>query len=261
MPTDSRKAAAFKIDCCAEDSRSSSPCAVPLDAATRAWTLREADTAEVVEGRAVELDNSRDVGTGGRGPFVGIRRRPSRISRLTVTSWALAVASFSPAPAIAAAMFSRRFTWPSFSTGTSTRFSFAGADAAAKEKRVEVPVLKDGQVKRLENIAAAIAGAGEKLATASAQLVTVSREILEGLRRIPTNGHRPPVPTSRLLSSSTARPSTTSAVSASRNVQARVAASSGTAHGEDDRLSSVQQSILNAAAFLESVGIEAPSAG
>ena len=136
----------------------------------------------------------------------------------------------------------------------------AAASAPAKEKRVEVPVLKDGQVKRLENIAAAIAGAGEKLATASAQLVTVSREILEGLRRIPTNGHRPPVPTSRLLSSSTARPSTTSAVSASRNVQARVAASSGTAHGEDDRLSSAQQSILNAAAFLESVGIEAPSA-
>ena len=126
------------------------------------------------------------------------------------------------------------------------------------EKRVEIPVLKDAQVKRLETVAAAIAGAGEKLATASGQLVTVSREILEGLRRIPTNGHRPPAPMSRPVSSPTPQPATSSAHSVQRNVQPGVQRRRGGADDADDRLSSAQQSILNAAAFLESIGIEMP---
>jgi hypothetical protein len=117
----------------------------------------------------------------------------------------------------------------------------AAAAPASTPKRVEVPVLKDGQVKRLERVAAAIAGAGEKLASASGQLVTVSREIVEGLRRIPTNGHRPPLPSRVLQTSATPRPSP-----ARREPRA--------AGAGEASLSRSQQRILNALAWLASIG-------
>src|ERR1041384_2309528 len=137
----------------------------------------------------------------------------------------------------------------------------AAAAPASTPKRVEVPVLKDGQVKRLERVAAAIAGAGEKLpsprgqrgtagaaagagkspARGSGRLVTVSREIVEGLRRIPTNGHRPPLPSRVLQTSATPRPSP-----ARREPRA--------AGAGEASLSRSQQRILNALAWLASIG-------
>ena len=122
------------------------------------------------------------------------------------------------------------------------------------EKRVEVPVLKDEQVKRLETVVAAIAGAGEKLATASGQLVTVSREILEGLRRIPTNGHHPSAPARPVHTSAMSRP----AAAPDRPASPLHPKGEPTIH-DSQPLSSAQQAILNAAGFLEGLGFQPPN--
>jgi len=64
----------------------------------------------------------------------------------------------------------------------------AKAPASAKPvetiKEVEKPVLKDAHVKRLESVS-------ERLATVGTQLVEVSKEITEAIRKVGTNGHKP----------------------------------------------------------------------
>lgn len=109
-------------------------------------------------------------------------------------------------------------------------------------KRVEVPVLKDGQVKRLETVSTKLVQVGESL-------VVVGREITAAIAKIHTNGHgaRPgfqPVP---------ARPPL---------ARAAPAGGAGTRPAPRrpaepvDGVSGPQQRILDSLAWLESVGID-----
>jgi len=127
------------------------------------------------------------------------------------------------------------------------------------EKRVEIGVLKEGQLKRLEGAIAGMAAAREREAgrmgellrtfqervTASdQQLATVCKELQASLTRFHTNGHFPPPPR---LAANLQRPPA---------VLARpgppIAGKSGPAPAGN--LSSSQHRILNALAWLETIG-------
>lgn len=135
------------------------------------------------------------------------------------------------------------------------------------ERRVEVPVLKEGQLARFEKLMGgfpdrltfaveparlAALAVPDRITTAVEPVVTVCREIAQALARL--NGHGRPAPIAPALSKPTPRPVTTSPRPDRPAVQPRVQASAA----GDDRLSSAQQAILDAAAFLESVGVDYP---
>lgn len=112
-------------------------------------------------------------------------------------------------------------------------------------KEIEKPILKDTQIKRLESTATKLSGTGDKLSEVGLQLVTVAKEITASLAKFSGNGngHRP-----RAVSPVAPRPVRVSRPAPVKDV----------AHTDDDSLSGPEQRILDAIAWLESLGIEAP---
>lgn len=101
------------------------------------------------------------------------------------------------------------------------------------EKRVDVPVLKDGQLTRLEKTV-------ERWTTAGEQLTTVSRELLQVLSKLHSNGN--------------GHASAPRASSMPRPMVSRPKPQLQRATAPVDGVSRSQQQLLNALAFLETIG-------
>lgn len=135
----------------------------------------------------------------------------------------------------------------------------APAKERVVEKRVEVAVLKEGQLARFEKVmgglpdrlTAAVAPAlaiPDRITAAVEPVVLVCREIAAALGTLNGNGHRPPM--SPTLTKGTPRLATASAVAGRPRVQSLGA--------EAGSPSPVSQRILNALAELELLGAAAP---
>lgn len=104
-------------------------------------------------------------------------------------------------------------------------------------KTIEKFVLKDAQIKRLE-------GFSDRLSTVGTQIIEVAREITAALGKFSTNGHK---------AAPAQRPSQVPRTLPSR--QSAPARQSAPKEIGDFKISSSQQRILNALAWLESIGL------
>ncbi len=109
-------------------------------------------------------------------------------------------------------------------------------------ERVEVAVIKDAQIKRLETVASRFASVGERLADVGGQALGFGQELVEAIRSASGNGRepaprvRPPVATPK------PKPSKTPGRTADLDLAVEI--------------SNPMQRILNALAWLESVRVE-----
>jgi uncharacterized protein len=69
----------------------------------------------------------------------------------------------------------------------------ASAAPATKEKRVEVPVLQDGQLAKVERLLAGVAVLPDRITAALHPLVSISGDIAKALGKLNGNGHRTPI--------------------------------------------------------------------
>lgn len=104
-------------------------------------------------------------------------------------------------------------------------------------KTIEKPALKDAQIARLEKF-------GGSLEAVATKLTVVAREIKDGLAKVSTNGHKPAARAPRPVRETPARPAPRAMPSRSVEI------------AED--LSGPERRILDAIAWLESLGIESP---
>lgn len=116
---------------------------------------------------------------------------------------------------------------------------------APKVERVEVPVLKDAQLARLEKLVERVAGAGE-------QLTTFGRELAQSLHR--TGNGRTTIPVSRPSPTSPLATASRSHVPKSDRIIPRTIPPDSSGD-----LSGPHQRILDALAWLDTVGIAQPS--
>ncbi len=129
--------------------------------------------------------------------------------------------------------------------------------AKVEVKRVEVPVLKDPQIKRLEGLAERFAGAGQKLSDTGIQLIGAARDLVVVLGKLNGNGHRPPPVTSGFARASLAPGQRVVEVRARPLPEIRVEKRK-TPAGDEPQLASAQRKLLAALAFLEQVGEPLP---
>jgi hypothetical protein len=123
----------------------------------------------------------------------------------------------------------------------------AAAGVTRAEKRVDVPVLKDGQLARLEKVVDRLGQFGERTVRLGQDVVTVSREITTALAKLhtPANGHARPV--------SPRAPAAPTRAAPPRAAPPRPPA----AEAGEFRPSAAQQRILNGLAWLEAIGVAA----
>lgn len=111
-------------------------------------------------------------------------------------------------------------------------------------KRVEVPILKDAQVQRMERAIAALSSIAQDLTKGAPAVSAIAAELAGALRIA-----RQPAPEmSRRMTEATPRHTTTSPIPDRKHVRGSVAPAEG--------VSGLGQRILNALAWLDSIGVE-----